>query len=326
MYIKIYHGFGSRTNVLVFGHVFESKPHQFSEESSGFFNHLRSLLSLFMVKPMANVHLELDLFGNKYHTTSDENGWFKFQFDPPDHIEYGWQAVRVCGNATSADDIDNIGEGKILIAQPTTHSIISDIDDTVMKSYSATIFRRLYELLGNHPTQRKLFHKTVEWYMQLAETQTQGLEQDAFFYVSSSEWNLYDYLKTVFHQHGLPEGIFMLNDLKQLRSFFKTGKTGHEGKLVRIKQLLETFPDQNFILIGDNTQQDPYIYHDIAQEFPNRILSVMIRNKKKSNYTKVIQTLEQVAALGIPVLQFDDTKDAIDFSHKMGFTLQPVHN
>lgn len=314
MFIKVYHSFGSEHHLLVQGHVFENEPSVFDTTDSWLYSNIKSLVSLFRSKTVANVALELDIFGEKTSAISDENGFFTFAYNPQDNISPGWHAIKV----TSKKDPKVFGEGTIFIPYKTSFSVISDIDDTVMKSYSATVFRRIYELLSKDPTERHLFEHTVDWYKKLTGSNVQGDETNAFFYVSSSEWNLYEYLNTVFKKNGLPEGIFLLNHLKSLGSFFKTGKTGHEGKIDRIHALLKSFPEQEFVLVGDNTQKDPLIYLHMAEEHRKHVKAVFIRNRRKSKEKETAQILERIGSYGIPVLQFEHTAEAIDFSQKLG--------
>ncbi|NJK95262.1 MAG: App1 family protein [Bacteroidales bacterium] len=49
----------------------------------------------------------------------------------------------------------------------------------------------------------------------------------------------------------------------------------------------------NFILIGDSGQKDPEVYSKITQEFPERILSVYIRDIGIKRNNMRIQTLSQ---------------------------------
>ncbi|MEJ7661689.1 MAG: phosphatase domain-containing protein [Hymenobacter sp.] len=41
-------------------------------------------------------------------------------------------------------------------------------------------------------------------------------QPNAFFYVSSSEWNLYDFLREFTDHHQLPKGVYQLSQLKRL--------------------------------------------------------------------------------------------------------------
>ena len=314
MFIKVYHSFGSENNLLVQGHVFENEAADFDVTDSWFYSNLKSLLNLFRIKTIPSVPLTLEIFGEHTQITADENGFFKFEMNPKDHVPAGWHAIKVF--ITEQPDI--CSEGKVFVPYRTSFAIISDIDDTVMKSYSATIFRRLYELMSKNPEERKIFENTVEWYRQLAKAYPPGDETNAFFYVSSSEWNLYDYLNTVFKKNELPEGVFLLNHLKTLRSFFKTGKTGHEGKIDRIHALLKSFPEQQFVLIGDNTQKDPYIYLHMVEKHSKNVKAVFIRNRNKKKVAQTRAVMKQIEIKGVPTCFFSATGEAIAKSKDLG--------
>ncbi|MBV7441044.1 DUF2183 domain-containing protein [Weeksellaceae bacterium TAE3-ERU29] len=313
MFIKVYHSFSNQNKIKISGHVFEKEPMEFDTTESWFYSNIKSLIGLFRTKPLANVDLIVEIGNEEFATRSDENGFYELETTLNQSLEKGWNEFTVWSK-------DRKYSGKGLLFLPTfkAYGIISDIDDTVLKSYSATIIRRLYELISKNPNERKLFEHTVDWYKELAESRERGEETNPFFYVSSSEWNLYDYLNTVFTKHDLPRGIFLLNDLKSLKNFFKTGKTGHQGKFDRIESLLQSFPKQSFILIGDNTQKDPIIYKEVCEKYGNQIIGVFIRNKSKKNTEKTQQILDKLKTSNRFALQFDTTKEAMQFTEKIG--------
>ena len=158
----------------------------------------------------------------------------------------------------------------------------------------------------------------VEHYQLLAQANTIKEKPNAFFYVSSSEWNLYDYLVEFTRVNGLPRGIFLLNNLKQLSQLFKTGKNNHGGKYDRIAQILNAFPDQQFILLGDSSQQDPYIYTSLVKNFPGRIHAVYIRDIYEKNRAKVTEALVQLNDAGVAYCFFEHSAEAIIHSREIG--------
>lgn len=315
MYIKVYHSFGSHHHAIINGHVFQSAPMQFLKEKTWFWTNINALIRMFRMNTVAQVDLVAEVFGNLVETTSNQKGYFEFEFDPKDHIPAGWHQIKVyCKTNPKQYSL-----GEIFVPYDSSYGIISDIDDTVLKSYSASFLRKIYELLSKNPHERKLFDNTVEWYRALARSYPRGTETNPFFYVSSSEWNLYDYLNTIFEIQGLPKGIFLLNHIKSLKNIFKTGKTGHHGKLTRIESLIKAFPDQKFILIGDNTQQDPFIYATITQKYPQNVKAIFIRNKttKKEKETQIV--LDQLSSSfnQIPSYLFETTLEAIQKSRDL---------
>jgi len=139
-----------------------------------------------------------------------------------------------------------------------------------------------------------------------------------FFYISSSEWNLYDYLQTVFKKNHLPEGAFLLNQVKRWYELWKTGKTKHEGKLLRVLRILKVFPHQRFVFFGDNSQSDPAIYAKLAEQFSHRMFAVYIRNVRLKNEQLTRQLLQSMAEKNIHVLLFKESAEAIAHSRQIG--------
>ncbi|MEI9946624.1 MAG: App1 family protein [Chitinophagaceae bacterium] len=155
-------------------------------------------------------------------------------------------------------------------------------------------------------------------YSLLAAAHTTPEAPNPFFYVSSSEWNLYDYLHEFFKFNRLPEGAFLLNQVKRWFELWKTGKTKHHGKLLRIVRIVETFPKQQFILIGDNTQSDPAIYAALSEKYPDRIFAVYIRNIVRRNEVASRDILSTIEKRGIHTCLFRESAEAIAHSKKIG--------
>jgi phosphatidate phosphatase APP1 len=132
---------------------------------------------------------------------------------------------------------------------------------------------------------------------------------------------LYNDLVVFFRYNHLPEGVFLLNQIKKWYQFVKTGKTTHEGKLIRIVRIMEAFPNQQFVLLGDNSQKDPFIYEAIAKKYPDRIYAVYIRNVygKKEATTKEI--LQKIEASNVHTCFYNHSTDAIAHSREIGLII-----
>ena len=199
----------------------------------------------------------------------------------------------------------------------TQYAFISDIDDTVMISYSARLAKRLRELFIKNPRTRKTFGLVQTHYQLLANAHTYPHQPNPFFYVSSSEWNLYDYLVEMFRYNEMPEGTFLLNQLKRWKNLLKTGKTGHEGKLLRVMRIIDAFPNQKFVFFGDNSQQDPAIYQAIAEKHSANIEAVYIRNVRSSREESTKTLLAQIEKKGVKTCLFKHSEEAIAHSKKI---------
>jgi phosphatidate phosphatase APP1 len=212
------------------------------------------------------------------------------------------------------------GHGEIYVPHVNQYAIISDIDDTFPISYSSNLRKRLYVLLTENAYTRQPFEGVVKHYQALAHAGTEPAEPNPFFYVSSSEWNLYDYIREFSKKNGLPKGIYLLSQLKRLSEAWKTGQNRHGAKFFKIIRILEAYPAQDFILLGDDSQQDPVIYASVVEHFREQVKAVYLRNVHRHNEKEVQKAIERIEAQGIPVCHFKHSADALEHSHRIGLT------
>jgi phosphatidate phosphatase APP1 len=315
--IKIYHGYGHTHDLFVFGHVFKKLPAKRKKYTNNPFSNIIRLFRLFFVKPLPRVRVRLLWYDQLLEGISETDGFFKFEWKATHEVAAGWHPVVV----NSLDEnglVTGKGEGMIFIPHSTQYGFISDIDDTIMISHSATIGKRLKELLIKNPHTRSVFKDVSKHYELLAAAHTLPQSPNPFFYVSSSEWNLYDYLQDFFDHNHLPEGAFLLNQVKRWYELWKTGKTKHEGKLLRVLRILHAFPKQQFILFGDNTQSDPDIYAKLADRYPQQIFAVYIRNIAHQNEQATRLLLTGIEQRGVYTCFYNESEEAIVHSRQIG--------
>lgn len=315
--IKLYHGYGHTHNLVLYGHAFKYRAKSTQNYSNNLFVNIRYLFRLFLLKPYPWAQVRLTFNDQVIRQDTEYDGFFKFEWNAGENISAGWHEVK-------AELLDDQGlvvaesTGDIYVPHITQYAFISDIDDTVMVSHSATIGRRLRELFIKNPRTRKTFKDVARHYQLLALSHTDASHPNPFFYVSSSEWNLYDYLVETFRFNKLPEGVFLLNQIKRWKNLIKTGKTGHEGKLIRVMRILDAFPNQKFVFFGDNSQQDPDIYSSIAIKYPKNIEAIYIRNIRPERASYTQDLLAKVAEEQIHTCMFTDSQEAIDHSVSIG--------
>jgi phosphatidate phosphatase APP1 len=174
-------------------------------------------------------------------------------------------------------------------------------------------------MFTKNPRRRKTFADVVKYYHLLSMAHTEPTLPNPFFYVSSSEWNLYDDLNEFFKHNGLPKGAFLLNKIKKWHQLFKTGKTKHEDKLRRIDRILKVFPKQRFVLLGDNSQKDPEIYATIANKYPDRIAAIYLRNISSTKELATLRLLTSIQNKEIHTCLFKHTEEAILHAKLIGF-------
>ncbi len=315
--VKVYHGYGHQKNLVVYGHVLAGNVVVASRYGNNAIANAIRLVKLFFVKPIPKVPVRLDWGDQQFDSTTETDGFFKFEWESPTEVSAGWHTVTVY-MLNEQGQVAATGEGKIFVPHSTQYAFISDIDDTVLVSHSATTGKKLRVLFSKNPLSRKTFADVVKYYQLLSLAHTEPDVLNPFFYVSSSEWNLYDDLNEFFKHNDLPKGAFLLNQIKRWYQLLKTGKTKHQGKLIRILRILEAFPKQRFVLLGDNSQSDPEIYVTLANKYPDKIVAIYIRNiyLKKELPTKML--FESLQNKEIHTCQFKHTDEAILHSKSIG--------
>lgn len=169
------------------------------------------------------------------------------------------------------DDADErLFMGEVLLVPPDGVSVISDIDDTV-KITGVTSKKSLMDYTFFQP-----FVEVPEMPALYQNFADQGIP---VHFVSSSPWQLYSPLNTFLLDAGFPPASFSLKTVRfRDRSLLNLFKSGEITKPIAIEAILEKYPGRKFILIGDSGEQDPEVYDLIAQNYPEQVLAVFIRN------------------------------------------------
>lgn len=314
--IKLYHGYGHADQLVIYGHALRLSPLPRKKYRQTILANSLALLRLFMVKPFAEAKLRTSWQGNQMETVADKDGFFKFEWKDKPPLEQGWHDLEV--EMLKGDKVLSKARGHIYIPYSTQYGFISDIDDTFLISHSANLRKRLFVLFTQNPRSRQPFEGVVKHYQLLAKGNTTPEAPNPFFFVSSSEWNLYDYLLEFTKVNELPKGVYLLNMLKQFSELLNTGQNNHNGKFTRIVRILEGYPKQRFVLLGDSSQQDPYIYEAVVKHFPKQIHAVYIRDIHDKNRDKAKEVLYNIEQAGVPCCFFSHSTEAILHSKKIG--------
>ncbi|GAB3792352.1 App1 family protein [Spirosoma humi] len=320
--VKVYRGFGNDNSLTICGHVFRQSALPRQKYRDIDFINLLAVLRLFLVRPYPHTLVRLQIENQIVQVTADADGCFQAEIPLSAPLPPGWHAVRaqLVSQTLTPETILAEGEGQVLIPHPSRFMCISDIDDTFLISHSATIAKRLLVLLTENAHSRMPFDGVVSHYQLLAGVNRDTLAANPFFYVSSSEWNLYDYILEFSRKNGLPEGVYRLSPLKRLSQVLKTGKGKHHTKFDRIAQILQTYPDQQFVLLGDDSQQDPIIYESVVQRYTHQIRCVYIRQIHAKHKARTIELMASIEAKGVASCYFVHSADARKHSLEIGLT------
>jgi len=224
--------------------------------------------------------LVLKLDDQQYQVQTDKTGYFKIKINlDHDHSSLSpeYELVKKTGECRDIIIPDISKNGIFSYTSPTT-GVISDIDDTILLTYVNRFLKKVKTFL----TRNAFLRKPVSQY----ESMYQIFEKRdfSFFYVSNSEYNLFPLIKLFLDYRKFPAGPIYLKPYRKFRNLIR-GKqtiTKTEHKLNNIQFILSVFPQMNIILIGDDSQADPFIYSVLSENYPDRIKAVFIRQTRHS--------------------------------------------
>ncbi len=266
-----YRGMANSQRIKISGHVFEKHKvwETFPEHSR--VRNFKQALKRFRVRTIERAIVEITVNGQTEKVSTDEKGFFTCVFQHENAVS-GWYDYRLYWPKTGCRC-----KGEYFVADELETGVISDIDDTLLVSHSTKWMRKIVLLLFRNAYSRKTIPMVKHWNEKLKSLNGK-LHPNGFFYVSNSEWNLYDFLVDFFEINQLPKGIFLLQNLKEgLRDLMSSGRMNSNHKINTIHYLLNFYPQKSFILVGDSGQKDLEIYAEICNHYPDRIKGVMIR-------------------------------------------------
>jgi phosphatidate phosphatase APP1 len=320
-----YIGFGNDEMVFVRGRVVENRELSDPSESDSIWSNIKAMASRYITDEIPFTKVRAEFNGQVLETVCNQYGEFEFTFVnlQPIPRHETWQKVNFSlpGKDYSVSSGISVAGDVMICRSRSKFGIISDIDDTILISHSTSIIKKMRLMLFKNASTRLPFEGVAAFYRAL-HLGSDKESLNPLFYVSSSEWNLYDLLVGFCDQRGIPRGTFMLHDLKVgLFKLFRSGRGKHDHKIIKIRHILTTFSNLKFILIGDSGQKDPEIYSQVIKEFPGRILAVYIRdvtNKSRDIEVKKIAS-DIYINCNVQVLLVKDTEAAALHAIDNGF-------
>ncbi len=307
-----YRGHGTRERLYLRGRVLRGDPiPAASAEDSAWRNLLHTLRRLESDEvPAARVRARIG--GVEADALADDEGYFEFDLAvaTPEEDREVWRAIEL----ELLDPVGPEGPARAVghaLVPPVEASfgVISDIDDTVVKTDVTSVLRMARLILLTNARTRLAFEGVAAFYRALAAGDA-GPRTNPVFYVSSSPWSLYELLLEVFQVHGVPDGPLVLRDYGISREMiFSTSHRDH--KLAAIEQILATHPALPFVLLGDSGQQDPEIYQEVVARHPGRIRAIYIRDVTPPERDAEVRAIgEALREQGVDVVYSDDTLGA----------------
>ena len=314
-----FRSFGSEDVLFVKGRVLEHRAYITGQPPRTLAGHLRYMYQRFQSDEVPGMTVIASYEGADARAVSDEEGYFEAALRPtkPLPSDRVWHDVKLHLEGPNASP--GTVEAPVIVPPiEAEFGVISDIDDTIIRTSATNPLKMVRTTLLSKPGTRLPFEGVAAFYLALQRGAT-GTGHNPIFYVSSSPWNLYDVLARFMDANGIPAGPLLLRDFGLTREyFFAAGHRRH--KRARIARLLETYKDLPFILIGDSGQRDPEIYAQIVREYPGRIRAVYIRDVGLEIGTiRTKEYAEMTSREGVPMVLVADTEAAAIHAAENGF-------
>ena len=306
-----YRTYGTARKIYIRGRVLEDKGIAKANEGDSMFTNIVNMYKRFESDEVADARVKIRLSDEEHEVVTNKEGHFVFDLNPLTevHSEELYHTVPLKLTAP-AKALGVTAMAEIMIPPADAeYGIISDIDDTVIKTGAHGLLAMGKTVLLSNARTRLPYAGVSEFYkaMQLGRN---GKRNNPFFYVSSSPWNLYDLLTDYLDHNEIPAGPLLLRDFGlQSESFMSGDYLSHKFK--EISQILDTYPQLNFVLVGDSGEQDPPIYLEVVKRYPGRIISIYIRDVTIPAKHKIAQDVaDELKNYGVEMILTEHTVDA----------------
>ncbi|MFD2999919.1 App1 family protein [Pontibacter toksunensis] len=312
-----FYGYGSDSYAFLKGRVMEKDKKQDDKEEENSGEQSLSMLRRFALSAIPHIKLSASFAGMHQEVETNQEGYFEIEFKTDSPIDY--QKAGHCVKLelleckTGEDEMET--EGHLFVPEKDARfCVISDIDDTVLVSNATSFLGQLKQNLLQDAQERSPFPGIA------ALLQALKGSNNPLFYVSSSQWNLYSFLVSFLEAHDVPKGPLLLHD--KADNHEKINERQH--KLNQISNILRTYPHMSFILIGDSGKDDPEIYRQLAQDFPNQVLCIYIRDVTDDGRADEVHKIcLQVKKRGVEMLLVEDSAMAAQHAFRHGWISLP---
>jgi phosphatidate phosphatase APP1 len=318
--IIAYHGYRGPEAVRLAGRVLSNSPGGGPLDDDTWWDNLTNTWTQWESDEVAGATAVLRYQNQELTVTTDEEGYYQGEFPatPPTPGGLKWDTATARTGAAGRE-IHAVHE--IMVPPADAHfGIISDLDDTVIHTgVTSFLLAAKLTFLENAKTRKPL--EGVAALYQILQRGHGEIPRNPIFYISSSPWNLHDLLVDFLRLNEIPPGPLLLRDLGLDRTMFIKEK-GHGHKLKKALQVMDTYPDLAFVLIGDSGQEDPMLYSELARLRPGRIPAIYIRDVDPDTDSPrdeaTHQAVEIAAAAGVPMILARDSVSISEHARKIG--------
>lgn len=301
--IVAYRGIGTPAELHLSGRVIEDRGILPASDGDTSWANLRANWRRFGSRELPDVRVRGEFQRLAVETRTDAEGYFQLSFNPPAPLDAAPTPIV----HLHLPDLGVHSTAEVFVPPPTARfAIVSDIDDTVLQTYATDMLKMLALTFLRNARTRLPFEGVAELYRALVAGPG-GNDRNPIFYVSSSPWNLYDFLVEFMAYNDLPAGPLFLTDYGLDRDRL-VKQSHHHHKLAALATINATYPQLPLVLIGDSGQHDPEIYLEAARAYPGRVAAIYIRHVSHERRAEEVAALSAEAhALAVPMLLAPDS-------------------
>ncbi|MFC5381343.1 phosphatase domain-containing protein [Aquipuribacter nitratireducens] len=175
--------------------------------------------------------------------------------------------------------------------------VVCDIDDTAWVTGIRHPLKAAWRTFARGSTGRE----AVPGMAALLRAAVEGQDHPAVVYLSNGPWNLAGPVSRFLARHDFPPGPLLMTEWGfRPDAWFRSGQAHKAGSL---RRLLEEMPRTRWLLVGDDGEHDPHLYRALAEERPDRVVAVAVRQVVPASHPGGSET-EEVA--GVPVVAAPD--------------------
>jgi phosphatidate phosphatase APP1 len=303
--VELFLAFGNESEIFIKGRIIEAYKQSRPSEKQNALQNILASIRRYAGSSIPDARVKLRYQGNEIVLISNEEGLFEKRWVIPSQTKSDFASLELMEDEGLKAEEKSISFEIIRIFENYPTGIISDIDDTVIISHATSIGKKLWLSISKNAYTRRPFPGVSEFYSHLSK---QG--DHPVFYVSSSDWNLFDLIQDFLNYRNIPKGPLLLKDIHvNLKNIWKSGGGNHDHKLEKISLLMSLFPGMKFILIGDSGQHDPELYTEIIEMYPGRVKAVYIRRIKNMDLERenILNQYNQT----IPIAWVQHSEEAI---------------
>lgn len=315
-----YRTYGTPRRIYIRGRVLEDKGIAGAGDRDTVLHNLLNMYKRFESDEVPSAVLKAVLPDEEHEVTTDREGYFVLDLNPLTPIinEQLWHPVPLeLLHAPIPFEKGLQVHAEVMIPPPDAeYGIISDIDDTIVKTTATNLLAMGRTTFLNNAKTRLPFAGVAEFYKAL-QLGRNGQRNNPFFYVSSSPWNLYDLLIDFLDLNEIPAGPILLRDFGTNKK--PPGDPHMSHKFKEICQIFEAYPHLPFVLVGDSGQEDPAIYREVVKKFPGRVLAIYIRDVMLPERKKIaVDVSQSLAEHKTEMVIVENTVEAAEHAAKVG--------